>query len=109
MAASKVCHDPRRPLKAVGRVDTVESGRGGILHLAKNERDTRISCTRYQATATCAAFVEESRMKFVNANKLRRKSGQGLERRPRVHLSSLRDSFNIGLCRVAVSRQRGRA
>src|ERR1700685_4531570 len=75
MAASKVCHDPRRPLKAVGRVDTVESGRGGIPHLAKNERDTRISCTRYQATATCAAFVEESRMKFINANKLRRKSG----------------------------------
>src|ERR1700690_3709680 len=48
---------------------------GGIPHLAKNERDTRISCTRHQATATCAAFIEESRMKFINANKLHRKSG----------------------------------
>src|ERR1700677_1094451 len=26
-------------------------------------------------TATCAAFIEESRMKFINANKLHRKSG----------------------------------
>jgi hypothetical protein len=48
---------------------------GGIPHLAKNERDTRISCTRNQATATCAAFIEESGMKFINANKPRRKSG----------------------------------
>lgn len=36
---------------------------------------TRISGTRHQATATRAAFIEESRMKFVNANKLDRKSG----------------------------------
>src|ERR1700679_2180021 len=36
---------------------------------------TRISCTRHQATATCAAFIEESRMKFTNANKLHRRSG----------------------------------
>src|ERR1700685_2087233 len=47
----------------------------GIPHLAKNERDARISCTRHQPTATCAAFIEESRMKFINANKLHRKSG----------------------------------
>src|SRR5580658_3167883 len=47
----------------------------GIPHLAKNERDARISCTWYQATATCAAFIEESRIKFINANKLHRKSG----------------------------------
>ncbi len=40
----------------------------GIPHLAKNERDTRISCTRSQATSTCAAFIEQSRMKFINAN-----------------------------------------
>jgi hypothetical protein len=39
----------------------------GLPHLAKNERDTRISCTRHQATVTCAAFIEESRMKFINA------------------------------------------
>src|SRR6202453_4549717 len=47
----------------------------GIPHLAKNERDTRISCTRHQATAACAAFIKESRMKFINASKLHRKSG----------------------------------
>jgi hypothetical protein len=35
----------------------------------------RISCTRQQATTACAAFIEESRMKFINANNLRRKSG----------------------------------
>jgi hypothetical protein len=34
-----------------------------------------ISCTRHQATTACAAFIEESRMKFINANKLHRKSG----------------------------------
>jgi hypothetical protein len=34
----------------------------------------RISCTRDQAAATCAAFIEESRIKFINANKLHRKS-----------------------------------
>jgi hypothetical protein len=58
-----------------------EGESSGIPHLAKNERDTRISSTRYQATATCAAFIEESRMKFINANKLLRKSG-GLGTRP---------------------------
>ena len=50
-------------------------------HLAKNERDTRISCTRRQATAARAAFIEESRMKLINANKLHRKSaGYGAHR-----------------------------
>jgi hypothetical protein len=49
--------------------------RSGIAHLARNERDARISCTRHQTTAKCAAFIEESRMKFVNANKPHRKSG----------------------------------
>ncbi len=29
------------------------------------------------ATAACAAFVNESRMRFVNATKLHRKSGLG--------------------------------
>jgi hypothetical protein len=47
----------------------------GIPHLAKNERDARISSTRHQTTATCAAFIEESRMNFIIANKLHRKSG----------------------------------
>ena len=35
----------------------------------------RISCTLRQAAATCTAFIEESRMKFINAGKLHRKSG----------------------------------
>src|SRR5271155_3901942 len=47
----------------------------GIPHLAKNERDARISCTQSSATASCAAFIEESRIKPTNATKLRRKSG----------------------------------
>jgi hypothetical protein len=36
---------------------------------------TRISCARHQATAAGAAFVKESRMKFINADRLHRKSG----------------------------------
>jgi hypothetical protein len=47
----------------------------GVPHPAKNERDTRISCTRHLATTACAAFIKESRMKFINANKRHRKSG----------------------------------
>src|SRR5580698_221132 len=47
----------------------------GIPHLAKNERDTQISCARHQATTACAAFIEESRVRLVNANKPHRKSG----------------------------------
>src|SRR5271155_277085 len=47
----------------------------GIPHLAKNERDTRISCTRHQERARCAAFIEESRIKLVFVTKLHRKSG----------------------------------
>jgi pyruvate formate-lyase activating enzyme-like uncharacterized protein len=41
----------------------------------KTSEMPRISCTRRQETVTCAAFIEESRMKFINANKLHRKSG----------------------------------
>ena len=43
--------------------------------LAKNERDTRISCTRIHLTAACAAFFKESRMRFGEFIKVRRKSG----------------------------------
>jgi hypothetical protein len=64
---------------------------GGIPHLAKNERDTRISCTRYQETATCAAFIEESRMELIRATKLHRKSGgmgrPAFVREPETHPS----------------------
>jgi hypothetical protein len=35
----------------------------------------RISCTRAYETATCAAFLNESRMNFINADRLNRKSG----------------------------------
>jgi hypothetical protein len=33
---------------------------------------TRISCTRRQTTAACTAFVKESRMTFINADRLNR-------------------------------------
>ena len=46
----------------------------GIPHLAKNERYTRISCRQHETASTCAAFIKESRIKFINATKLRRKS-----------------------------------
>jgi hypothetical protein len=36
---------------------------------------TRISCLATLDTATCAAFIKESRMNFPNANQLDRKSG----------------------------------
>jgi hypothetical protein len=36
-------------------------------------------------------------------------SPTGSEKRPRLHLTSLRDSFNIGLCGVAGARQHGHA
>jgi hypothetical protein len=63
-------------LPPVHRINRESEGEtSGIPHLAKNERDTRISCTRHQVTAACAAFIEESRMKSINANKLHRKSG----------------------------------
>jgi hypothetical protein len=35
----------------------------------------RISCTRLQPSSTCAAFIKESRMKYINAAELHRKSG----------------------------------
>src|ERR1700691_1528870 len=63
----------RKLIRTTGPVNP--SQRTGAPHLARFSRDARISCTRHQATATCAAFIEESRMKFINANKLLRKSG----------------------------------
>jgi hypothetical protein len=44
-------------------------------HLAKNERDTRISCKRLREATARAAFIMESRMNFINATKVHRKSG----------------------------------
>jgi hypothetical protein len=46
-----------------------------VIPLNPKDGLTRISCTRDEATAACAAFIEESRMNFINANKLHRKSG----------------------------------
>jgi hypothetical protein len=43
--------------------------------LSSRPERTRISCHAALDTATCAAFVKESRMKIVNATKLNRKSG----------------------------------
>jgi len=39
-----------------------------MLRLAKNDRNSRISCTWRQATATRAAFIEESRTKSIKAD-----------------------------------------
>src|SRR5450755_1513368 len=44
-------------------------------NLSSRPKRTRISCTRLQATTACAAFCEESRMKFASATKVHRKSG----------------------------------
>jgi hypothetical protein len=63
-----ICEDSRSDANLKGRIR-------GIPHLAKNKRDARISCTLHRARVACAAFIEESRMKFINANKLHRKSG----------------------------------
>jgi RimJ/RimL family protein N-acetyltransferase len=46
-------------------LEEYQSECSGIPHLAKNERDTRISCTQRQSVAACAAFIKESRMKSV--------------------------------------------
>jgi hypothetical protein len=46
-----------------------------IPHLAKNERDARISCTLLQPSSACAAFIKESRMEFTDLTKPHRKSG----------------------------------
>ncbi len=71
-SANPLCHPERN--RQVHRVHREPEGKiSGIPHLAKNERDTRISCTGHQATATCAAFIEESRMKSINANELHQK------------------------------------
>jgi hypothetical protein len=37
--------------------------------------DSRISCTLLRPSSTCAAFIKESRMKYVNATEVHRKSG----------------------------------
>jgi hypothetical protein len=46
-------------------------------HLAKNQQDARISCKWRQATATCAALIEEGRMKFIAGESLRKSGGVG--------------------------------
>jgi hypothetical protein len=43
--------------------------------LSSRPERTRISCTLHSPTPACAAFSEESRMKFANATNLNRKSG----------------------------------
>ena len=58
------------------RVDRKKARTGdGGFPLKPKEGLTRISCMRHQTTSACAAFVKESRMRVINANKLHRKSG----------------------------------
>jgi hypothetical protein len=52
-----------------------EVKRGGIPHLAKNERDTPNFLHAAPDMTECAAFIKESRMKFTSAYNLDRKSG----------------------------------
>src|ERR1700685_1217845 len=61
-----------------------------------------ISCTRHQATAASAAFVEESRMEFINANRLHRKSGEhGISIVPGVRFRGLSFSAGNHICMQA--------
>ena len=52
---------------------------------------TRISCHTALERAACAALRKESRMRFVNATKLNRKSGGAQWRGPACFLSSSAD------------------
>jgi hypothetical protein len=45
---------------------------------------TRISCHAALDEAACAPFSKERRMKFANATKFHRKSGEGLETIPKI-------------------------
>jgi hypothetical protein len=90
-ATSRLPHPPKRNKKSTERLhgrirfhgrprEKLQIREAGALSAeyptqAQKRGLTRISCTWHQATAACAAFVEESRMKFINANKLHRKSG----------------------------------
>ena len=62
-----------RGLDGAGR-SRVRGKEQWIPHLAKRANYPDFMYER-QATSTCAAFIEESRMKFINANKLHGKSG----------------------------------
>ncbi len=72
-----------------------------IIPLKPKDGLTRISCTRHQARATYAAFLEESRMKSINGNTLHRKSG-GMGTR---HLLPVWQSY--GLSSIALLLQNG--
>ena len=54
----------------------------------------RISCTRLQPSSTCAAFIKESRMKYINATELRRKSGIREQSFVTVTATSVLSSFH---------------
>ena len=73
-----------------------EGKRGGIPHLAKNQRDAANFLYAALDMAACAPFFKERRMKFAEPTKLLRKSGMwgtrpssGNQRRPLVLLSLL--------------------
>src|ERR1700677_2593026 len=51
---------------ALSPQSTVQGKTRGIPHLAKNERDTRISCTRFHPAQRVRLSSKESRMKFVS-------------------------------------------
>jgi hypothetical protein len=52
-----------------------QGSRSVVSHICQNRADTRISCTRSQKSATCAAFIKKNRMEFLEANQLHSKYG----------------------------------
>ncbi len=63
-----------------------------MLRLAKNDRNSRISCTWRQATATRAAFIEESRTKSIKADNFTGNPGYRHPPFARKQEPALRDS-----------------
>jgi hypothetical protein len=49
--------------------------RGSSRYPTQGPKAGLTSCLLRRATAACAAFIEESRMKFINAKEFRQKSG----------------------------------
>jgi hypothetical protein len=74
------------------------------LELHRKLRDARISCTWYQATASCAAFIKESRMKCINALELRYSKHAMISSSTRTHLFDGAEliAYKIFCCRCAI-------
>ena len=65
----------RRAINTTVTGEMLDDSRDFLPRSTRRARRARISCTRARERATCAAFMEESRMECINANRLHRKSG----------------------------------